>query len=213
MSDSVDFARHLHTEIEAAYAASENRLGWRFLYSPANVLDGAHVALIGQNPGGSHVDPEHGVFAMDKGSAYRDETWPSTNHLQPEVLALFRRLNVAPEKVLAGNLVPFRSPNWNEPSERKHAVAFGRSLWKQVLDRAKPSIIVTMGAKANGEVARLIDARYVEERPTGWGHYKARRGRYTGDISIGLPHLSRYKIMTRPACRPYMDALCKGLAA
>ncbi|WP_300443630.1 uracil-DNA glycosylase family protein [uncultured Mameliella sp.] len=213
MPDSKDFVRHLNAEIEAAYVNSGSRLGWRFLYSPADVLEGATVAFIGLNPGGSRQDPEHGVFAMEKGSAYRDETWPSTNRLQPEVLALFRRLNAAPEKVLAGNLVPFRSPSWDELPNRQHAVAFGRSLWRQVLDRAKPSIIVTMGSKANDEMARLIGARYVKDLPTGWGDYKARRGRYAGGSWIGLPHLSTFTIMTRPACQPYMDALFKGLAA
>ena len=31
------------SEIQEAYAASGNKLGWRFLYSPIDVLNGADV--------------------------------------------------------------------------------------------------------------------------------------------------------------------------
>jgi hypothetical protein len=66
----------LRERIEEAYRASGNRLGYRFLYSPASVLDGAEVALIGLNPGGTYAPPEHAEFCMEEGkSAYRDEAW------------------------------------------------------------------------------------------------------------------------------------------
>ena len=110
------FSTQLEADIAEAYRVSHHRMGWRLLYSPARVLEGADVAFIGLNPGGSGADGEHGEFAVDAGSAYCTERWGSTapgaSVLQRQVRMVFRRLDVGPEDVLAGNLVPFRSRDW-----------------------------------------------------------------------------------------------------
>jgi hypothetical protein len=67
-------AQEISARIEAAYQKTENTLGWRFLYSPASVFDGARFAFIGLNPGGSRIHKDHAQFAMPRGSAYRDES-------------------------------------------------------------------------------------------------------------------------------------------
>ena len=86
MTVNSEFAANMNEEISQEYRSSGHSLGWRFLYSPASVLDGAKVALIGLNPGGSIDDPTHAKFAMVSGSAYRDEIWPDSSKLQSQVL-------------------------------------------------------------------------------------------------------------------------------
>jgi hypothetical protein len=139
-------------EVRLQQNPSGRPLGWRLLYSPRSVLEGARVAFIGLNPGGSTVDPEHGVFSSERGSAYRRdiENWGTSSQLQDQVLELFRRLNVSPEEVLAGNLVPFRSPSEATLEDAPGAIAFGRTLWAEILKTARPSIVVSMGGMPTG---------------------------------------------------------------
>lgn len=205
------FARTLQDEIARAYRASGNSLGWRFLYSPVHVLDGARVAFIGLNPGGSTKDPDHGEFAMESGSAYQDERWPSSSRLQKQVLELFRRLDVAPEDVLAGNLVPFRSPDWDSLVGREEALSFGLHLCERVLRRAAPPLVITMGRETNDAISRLIRVQDIAQYPINWGRYTASRGQFQDGNWIGLPHLSRFTIMDREASKEALNALFAGV--
>jgi hypothetical protein len=158
----------LKTEIEAAYSASENRLGWRLLYSPAEVLNGADVAFIGLNPGGNSKTDDHVDFAMPNGSAYRDESWkgrpPGQEVLQQQVLSLFARLCVEPDQVLAGNLVPFRSHDWKSLENKTAALEFGRKIWARIFADANPTRVVAMGKLATKEVGRIIGVEQLDWR-------------------------------------------------
>jgi hypothetical protein len=215
----------IHTDSERWQSAIESEyqrrlrlypdqaLEWRLLYSPRRVLSGARVAFIGLNPGGRFVDPTHGKFSCEAGSAYRRsvENWGPSSALQDQVIALFNRLGVVPEDVLAGNLVPFRSPSENSLAGAAEATAFGKNLWKEILGKVSPSIIVTMGVPANREVANLLRVREVKAIAIGWGNLTASRARFAGGTWIGLPHLSRFTIMNRPASKEALDELFDGL--
>jgi len=200
-------------EVRLQQNPSGRPLGWRLLYSPRSVLEGARVAFIGLNPGGSTADPEHGVFSSERGSAYRRdiENWGTSSQLQDQVLELFRRLNVSPEEVLAGNLVPFRSPSEATLEDAPGAIAFGRTLWAEILKTARPSIVVSMGGTANREVARLLGVYDTSSYPVGWGVYTASRGRFPDGTWIGLPHLSRFAIMKRAPSQAALAELFRGL--
>ncbi|WP_170940981.1 uracil-DNA glycosylase family protein [Antarctobacter heliothermus] len=214
-----EFAMALERRIKQAYRHSPHRHGWRLLYSPEDVLDGSKVAFIGLNPGGSFESPDHAEFAMPKGSAYVDEVWPSSSRLQQEALALFERLGIAPEAVLAGNLVPFRSPDWKSLAERRKAQAFGEEIWGAILDRACPRCVVTFGSVANDAVRVLLGVSNPKFIPVRWGDMTAQRGEFERTAShgtwsgtwIGMPHLSRFTVMTRPASRAAIDVLFEGL--
>lgn len=191
----------------------DQALEWRLLYSPRRVLSGARVAFIGLNPGGSFVDPAHGKFSCEAGSAYRKEVenWGPSSALQDQVTALFERLGVAPEDVLAGNLVPFRSPSEKSLAGASDAIAFGRNLWDEILGKVRPELVVTMGGTANHEVSTLLSVRQIEAYATGWGSQTASRGTFPGGTWIGLPHLSRFTIMKRSGSQSALNVLFEGL--
>ena len=151
------------------------------------------------------------MFAMETGSAYQDESWcnfpPGESRLQRQVLSVFERLNEPPERVLAGNLVPFRSQKWHSLKNRQASVEFGKLLWLSVLRRAQPSVIVTMGAKTTQVIANTLNIDHLQRHPVGWGNIGAYHATYDGGQLIGLPHLSRYSIMTRPQSAPYLANL------
>ena len=81
-------------EIAAAYEASDNRLGWRFLTCPRRNLSAqTRVAMITLNPGGTEDPPDHPRESSEVGSAYLHERWPGHEPgaapLQRQVQALF----------------------------------------------------------------------------------------------------------------------------
>jgi hypothetical protein len=141
------FAARLRDRIERRYAEDGHKLGWRLLYSPECVLEKAAVAFSGLNPGGAAIPESHAEFAMEHGSAYVLETWAGTSKLQAQVRALFEKVGEAPEAVLAGNLVPFRSPNWNSLPNKKGALEFGKQIWGDILARAAPRLVLCMAVE------------------------------------------------------------------
>lgn len=203
----------LEERIRLAYEESENHLGWRFLYSPATVLSGAETAFVGLNPGGSVAEPD--MFATEVGSAYCCEHWCGAERgqspLQKQVQAIFERLGVSPEKVLAGNFVPFRSPDWHSLKQPAQALEFGRLLWRDVLSIAKPRVIITMGALVTKEMAAMLGVKPIQKIPIGWGSVSASRSGAKGVTLIGLPHLSRYRVMGRHESREGVDRLFAGI--
>lgn len=207
-----EFCSELRQRISAAYEKSGNTLGWRLLASPPTVLDGADVAFIGVHPGGSIRPDDHAELAMDCGSAYVDETWdrasqPGTSPLQWQVRALFKGLSVEPQDVLAGNLVPFRSPSWDRLESPNFSLRFGEALWADILQRARPHLVVGMGRKVLDPLIRILKAADVHSIPVGWGKVTAAKASIPGGSLVILPVLSRFGILTRPQSAGALETL------
>ncbi len=204
------YAQGLADRIDSEYKASGNNLGWRFLYSPARVLTDARVAFIGMNPGGDFCPVDHTVFATDGGCAYELENWgapPGKSRLQKEVIELFRWVGEQPIDVLAGNLVPFRSKDWASLRNSAHALTFGKIIWEQVLAKAQPKIVIVMGTPARNALKEMLDVAETESLHINWGKVSGERGSFAGGTFIGLPHLSRFNIVTRAASKEPLERL------
>ena len=204
-------ALSLERLIREAYEKSGNVFGWRFLSSPAGTLDSAEVALIDQNPGGDRQPDDHAEFAMEEGSAYEEEKWghypPGNSPLQIQVRTLFERLQVESSDVLAGHLVPFRSPSWSNLKNRKEAIEFGKEIWKEVLDRARPELVVALGAVARDPVKEILEVHSSKPIPLNWKGRAAERGKFDGGRFVYLPHFSRCPVMRRPESKEPLDRL------
>jgi len=186
--------------IDTEYGRRGDTLGWRWLYSPRQTLSRANVALVGLNPGGGSYEPP--VPSCEQGSAYTTESWgglpPGHSTLQRQILSLYSCLGVKADDVLSGNLVPFRSRSWEALRNRSTAVTFGQRLWQEVFTAHRPEMIIAMGNTARDalvEVLGAYDRKYVT---VNWGSLV---GTYwtlpKGGRLVGLPHLSRYGIITR----------------
>jgi hypothetical protein len=191
------FAAELRSQIESEYDAAGYRLGWRLLYSPLAVFQSSRVAFIGLNPGGGHRPKNHAEFAMEKGSAYAEEAWgsflPGHAPLQQQVLALFKLNGERPESVLAGNLVPFRSPSWDALPHKQRALAFGKRVRSDILAEVRPQIVIAMDGHVLSALRRILDVRATERIPVGWGSVCGERGEFSNGTLVGLPHLSRFQ--------------------
>lgn len=205
--------------IQARYCESGNALSWKFLYSPFSVLDGAEIAFLGLNPGGNAPQSDENRLCTPPGvSEYRDVSWrgkpPGTHGLQPQALALFDWLGVRPEDALAGNFVPFRSPNWESIRAPELSVSFGRRLWRSVFAKAKPRRVVVLTERVRNEVAALLEIQGFERISTGWGESCAYRGIGRNGVElIGLPHLSRYRLFGRAQSEHALSAILGAKAS
>jgi hypothetical protein len=205
------------SEIEEAYSASGNKLGWRFLYSPIEVLNGADVAFLGLNPGGRGDPKDHSGFAAEARyaaeaeSAYVSERWNGAlagqSPLQLQVRSLFQGLGVEPERVLAGNLVPFRSASWAELYDKDSAVAFGCALWRRILMAVRPGLVIGMGRVATKHLGKILETNGETRVCVGWGRVAGTRAEFPGGVLVGLPHLSRFPIIGREKSKPAVAQL------
>ncbi|MBB4120323.1 hypothetical protein [Martelella radicis] len=213
-----DYCVQLKGRIDAAYSAGGYTLGWRLLSSPAAVMDGAEIAFVGLNPGGARLRSDHSELAMREGSAYVDEVWDNArtageNPLQRQVRALFDRLSVAPENVLAGNLVPFRSPSWSSLPNSRTALAFGEEIWTELFERARPKLVIGMGLELLSPLSRTLGAFDPVRHSVAWGNVTAAKATFPTGKLVVLPHLSRFGIVTRPQSRPALDLLFRDRPA
>ncbi len=221
------FARSLKRRIEREYKAGEYKMGWRLLYSPKETLCGARVAFLAMNPGFDRELKDHAEFAMCPGkSAYVDEAWPRPGSdgsdryepgeapFQRQVRELFSLIGEKqPYRVLAGNLVPFRSPEWSKLPNKRRALEFGKELWQEIIERAQPSLVIAMGAKTKEPLIDIlgVDFDKLERIKIKWQEYAAYRGRFPGGIFIHMPHLSRFAIMIKPKYQSVRQQILRGL--
>ena len=215
--------------IEAAYARLGHQRGWRFLVGPRRTFTAStRFAFITLNPAGTHEDPVHPRASSENGSAYWIESWKEypvgTEPLQFQVQELFARIarildaNESPRTfvethVLMAYFVPFRSPNYNELHRPRESIEFARQLWSHILAGWTPHTILTIDQRTFKNLSRIISDRpaaLVTDRqqfPTGWGDYKAEAYRFwilerEEVVTLArLPHLSRFRLMSKDAYR------------
>ncbi|WP_374658323.1 hypothetical protein [Phenylobacterium sp.] len=204
-------ADHVERLIAEAYNARGDGLGWRLLGGRWATLKTADVAFLTLNPGGAAAEPDR--LSCEEGSIYVVERWPGYDDelapLQRQVQCLFRMIGVAPDEVLAGYMVPFRSRSWRSLRDRAGAVAFGRDLWSELLASRRPRLVVTISGVVFEAMRDMLDGGDVRSLNSGWGSARIRMCDYHGGRLVGLPHLSRYRLFSRPACR---DVLAGVLA-
>jgi hypothetical protein len=232
-----DCARSIDTE----YRRLGHALGWRFVTGPAHTFASTtEFALITLNPAGRRDYPEHPSASSEAGSSYWAESWDAyqrgTAPLQRQIQLLFAAMastlgvrepvrDWVESSVLTANFVPFRSSRFAHLHRPDESIAFSRGLWSRVLAHWTPRTILTIDNEAFAAVRDIVRKehgfRIVEERsvPTGWGTYRAETIRLvdpgTGRIvTLGrLPHLSTFKLFSRPACEAPVRAFLRYLTA
>lgn len=223
--------------IESAYVELGHTRGWRFLCGPRATLETSpDIALITANPGGTHHTDGHGIESCESGSAYLTEAWgttPGNHNLQRQILALFQLIaehmvdEVSGEASLNTSLtayyIPFRSPRLSELQSAKQSVKFAEDLWTTIFSKHVPKLIVTIDHAAFRGVSAAIerhsgksmgDTKY----PTGWGNVSAAKRAYrlpSGKLAtvLRLPHLSTFKLFSRPQCAANLDLIVRESAA
>jgi hypothetical protein len=216
--------------IDAAYRRLGHTRGWRFLTGPrASFATSTRVAFVSLNPGGDSEPAEHPRASCEAGSSYWTESWvghaPGQAPLQIQVQRLFdglrRHLGVSGETrawveahVVTTHFIPFRSARLVDLPYRAESIAFANELWRDILAVWSPRIILTIDREAfssigtlllQGSAARELDRASFD---TGWGNYRSEAVRILRSdrpVTLArLPHLSTFKLFSRPECAPHL---------
>jgi hypothetical protein len=202
--------------IETECSRLGHKLGWRFLTCPKGNIESASIALIAINPGGDKYLPP--MWSVENGSAYVVETWKDRadgmERLQIQVQQMFQTIPVAPENILSGYLVPFRSKDWKSLENKQASLEFGLELWREVFRQAeKIETVIAFGKQMTPHMSKLLNAnaKPKAEFHVGWGEQKIDLYECAGQRRlIVVPHLSRYAIFGRlgnVAEKAFLEAL------
>lgn len=225
-------------EIEENYNKLDHQLGYRFLLSSHKTLSpNTEILVLGTNPGGDRIPPDHPPYSCEDGPAYLHEVWgdrrlPGTAPLQVQIRRLFENLSrhkgskdwtsLMPNSLLA-YYIPFRSSSINSLHRGRESRDFAFKLWSKLLNSIDPKIIICIDNKGTfPAIERILHNKY-QVRPgnhtkllVGWGDITAEMKYYDSPGNdrclILLPHLSRFKIFGRPASQPYIDQLLSKAA-
>lgn len=185
--------------IQAEYERLGYKAGWSFMYTPAARLHDAEIALVGLNPGGDEGDAGH--WDHPEGNAYANQNWSANGKawspLQVQVAALLDAVGVRHDRIVATQFIPFRSPNWRELERKKEALAFGRQLWRWLLEQTTATRFLCLGSTAAEELARLTGAKRSGKFKTDWGNQTFDRYVSPRHTVVRIPHLSRYRVFDR----------------
>lgn len=218
--------------VEAAYSEYGFKLGWRFLYSPANTLSAStRLMFVGLNPGVGGAS-DQGIASVETGSAYRVESnWSSDGkRLQKEVVQLFEAIsaklkvdrNHLMDGTLTANFCPFKSETFSKLPNRREAIKFSHKLWRDVFFNLRPTVIICMGRRPFNHFHRILieqgfQVKTADRKPTGWGSVTYMIEELVLDcrelMMVQIPHLSRFKIVSSKKCSRKIDGLVSSIVA
>ncbi len=194
------------------------------------------IAFVGLNPGGDEYDKP--TIESENGKcAYYYENWTAKGEskktppdetelapLQQQIIKLYTQLaevfdcgyKTLMDKSIMANLVPFRSPNWNDLPNRSAALEFSSQLWSDIFKQARVKVIICMSIVVFYELDKILrglgNTSVSEEsksESTGWGRTKYQIEKYMADdnsiLLIRIPHLSRYKLFNSEKCTKAID--------
>ena len=206
--NSLMFTQRLKSKIEQEYAEGEYGLGWRLLSCPIDSIHSAKICFIGLNPAGKTPDIKNDGLSSEIGSSYKIESWgkhlPGAAPLQKQICKMFEFLGVSADEVLSGNLIPFRSPRFADLPNRKRAMDFSKTMWREILTHSNAELVICMGNDVTRSVAQLLKINTLEKLSSGWGKVSIYVGDKDGVKVIGLPHLSTFKLFSRLECQSYL---------
>jgi hypothetical protein len=186
----------------------------RILYSSIETLRPGAVYILGHNPGGSPVNQSAETIKSSitslptkKINYYLDETWFTDKRsyskglapLQQRIVWLLQQLGLNLREVAASNLIFARSADAASIQFKRYA----NLCWpvhERIINIIKPRMVIVFGNSVDTPYTFLRDiygAQSESNYPSGHGDWMCRSFSVQNKFSvIGLPHLSRYKIIS-----------------
>ena len=184
--------------------------GFKLVYDRWDRIANSKVIFLSLNPGRAPKGVNLEDVYDKRGNTYVAELKISKSPINRQFIDLFSLLGVDLETVLAGVYIPFRSNRLKDLSkeQKEEALKFSRQFWIPLVKNK--ALIICCGADVFKEIHKqLFSGDVVETIASGWGRTSIKRIVLpTGQIVIGLPHLSTYKLLSNDACR---DVLLKTI--
>lgn len=185
-------------------------LGWKFLFCPWKTIQEAKVAFLSLNPGRASAHADLRVVSDERGNSYVVERDTTVSPITEQYLELCKLVNIDASAVLAGVIMPFRTQQW-APRRDAAGLEVGKQFWREVLPETKLRTIFAVGRVTAKTIAELCGARAAGELPAGWG--SCRISLYedgAGRRIIGLPHLSRFRLLSTKRGRQQISQAYSG---
>jgi len=223
--------------IEREYQRLEHRIGWRFITGPkATLASDTKILFISLNPGGDFDPPDHPHESSENGSSYLIESWKGKPKGKESLQVQFQRMASKLQQIyryqgsvedfintqmLTAHFIPFRSRRFDTLHRKAESINFGRTLWDQILKHLSPDLIITLNPEAFQHISGILEnnGSILEEHKlfqTGWGAgtnrpigCEVRKYKDKANIVsiLRLPHLSTFKLFSKPECKPYIDEI------
>lgn len=196
---------------QAHLAAREAALGYsdgfKLLFCPWDRIGTARSLFLSLNPGNDPSGEHMRVASDERGNSYLVERQARHSPIAAQYVQLCQFLGRDAEAMLAGTLMPFRTPRW-EPRRDRPNLGLARPFWRAVFETGRLREVFCMGRDAEREAVRLAGARLDMEIPANWGNLTIRRYSTAAGMRLyGLLHLSTYKMFGRPDCLPQLARL------
>jgi hypothetical protein len=186
---------------------------YRFLYSEKESMSSPYI-FVGLNPGGSDDDPSD--MYIENGNAFMNENWGSfgcPNPLQQQVRAFFKQIatNLGKEVMsmmskewIISNYVFYRSSKWSTMASKHEHVENSKALWRKIFSATPPKIIVCNGHDTYKNMKGILVGWTQESEvksTSAWDgpHISVLKKDDMRCLIVGFAHLSRFKVITRPA--------------
>jgi len=194
-----------HSEKELGF-----KEGYKFLYSPWKNIHSSNVAFISLNPGAAPKNISMRELSDERGNSYEIEQTITKSPITDQFLTMCDFLNLKPKDILTGVVSPFRSNNWEDlnSSQKSGSLAIGEEFWRHVVARCNIKIFILCSSEPMNVFNNILDLKLEKKLPSGWGNTSLRRYvGINGQKVIQLPHLSRYKLFSRPECEKYLSEI------
>jgi hypothetical protein len=195
---------------EEALAEIMNKSG-TLLYSACTTLQPGKYYFLGLNPGGEDDNTNSVRESLNNLSAltvnaYLDQDWGSASRsygvglhpLQKNFKGLFDALGEDPRAVCASNLIFTRSIG----EKGAGGLSRAESCWPvhaAILEIVRPRAVFTFGRQPFNFIADKLGGATPTYFPAGHGSWTLRFSVLKNGVKlIGLPHLSRYSLMSHP---------------
>ncbi|PIB24131.1 hypothetical protein BFP76_02510 [Amylibacter kogurei] len=177
--------------------------GYKILYGPWETIGNSDTVFLSLNPG----CPPHGadLFSIsdERGNSYEVEKYTTLSPITAQFLALADLLELQPKQILTGTVAPFRSNRWMSISlsQRRGALEVGKRFWEDVFATNRPKRVICCCPQARKITSEILDATLEMTISSGWGNTSLHRFRAKdGALIAQIPHLSTFKLLSRPAC-------------
>ena len=174
--------------------------GFKLLFCPWSVIDTADNLFLSLNPGNDPSGEFMRVASDERGNSYlvKREARHSPIALQYEKLC--ELIGEDPEEVLAGALMPYRTPKWKRRRDAPN-IEIAAEFWRAVILGGRIKHVFCMGRDVEEAVASLTGATFETEIPANWSDYRIRWHVTPDGVKVfGLLHFSTFKMLSRPAC-------------
>lgn len=175
--------------------------GFKFLYCPAETISRAEVAFISLNPGRPPDQVSMREITDERGNTYEVESTYTKSPITKQFLALSNFINKKPSQILTGVAFPFRSNRWKDltNTQKSRGLELGKMFWLDMLSKSNLKLLILCAEEVKIIFNKDLDMKIDCEISANWSNIKLRR--YTTNRRlevIQLPHLSTYKLFSRP---------------